>query len=95
MLAIAPEWGSWERVAGVLSLSLSDELQKRIRAWNAVWQAVLNPQKEIRWSDPGIGRQWIAEGEALVAAIQAEIGPSVRVIDGFAIYGPDAGPEGA
>lgn len=37
VLAITPEWGKWERVAGTLSPSLSDELRKRIQAWNTVW----------------------------------------------------------
>lgn len=95
VLAITPEWGKWERVAGTLSSSLSDELRKRIQAWNTVWQTVLNPQNEIRWPDPDVGRQWIDEGESLVAAIQAEVGPVVRVVEGFAAYDPDAWSEGA
>lgn len=89
VLVIAPEWGSWERVAGTFSSSLSDELRKRIRAWNTVWQTVLDPQIEIRWPDAGVGQQWIAEGKSLVVTIQAELGPSVRVIEGFAVYDPE------
>lgn len=82
-------------MAGTLTPSLTDELRKRIQAWNTIWQNVLNPQKEIRWPHPDIGRQWIDEGESLVVAVQAEVGPAVRVVEGFAAYDPDASPEGA
>lgn len=86
---MVPEWGNWRRVAGTLSHSLSEEVLERIQAWNTVWQTILNPQSEIRWPDSETGRRWIVEGKSLVEAIQAEAGPSVRVVEGFAAYDPD------
>jgi len=88
VLTIMPDWGNSQRVVGVFSPSLSSELRTRIRAWNDEWKFTLNPQKTIQWPEPEVGRQWIAEGNALVEAIQAELGSRYRVVGGFADYAP-------
>jgi hypothetical protein len=87
-LVLFPEWGGEERVPR--SIEISDVLRERVRAWNLTWQTVLDPVREIRWPDPEVGRQWIAEGNALVAALRHEIGMSIRIEGDFAAYDPDA-----
>lgn len=89
VLTILPAWGSSQRVVGTFSPSLSKDLQTRIREWNDEWQFTLNPRKTIHWPDPEIGRQWIAEGNALVEAIQTELGSKIRVVGGFSVYAPE------
>jgi hypothetical protein len=88
-LVIMPEWASSQRVVGIFSPRLSRDLQARIRAWNDEWKFTLNPQKTIHWPDPEIGRRWIEDGNALVEAIQAELGPRFHVVGGFADYAPE------
>jgi hypothetical protein len=88
-ITILPEWASSQRVVGIFSDRLSRDLQARIRAWNDEWKFTLNPQKTIRWPDPEIGRRWIEEGNALVEAIQAELGSRFRVVGGFSAYAPE------
>lgn len=85
-----PEWASSQRVVGIFSARLSRDLQTRIRAWNDEWKFTLNPQKTIRWPHPEIGRRWVEEGNALVEAIQAELGPRFHVVGGFADYAPES-----
>lgn len=72
------------------SIALSPELRRRLREWNETWQTILDPVTEIRWPDSAIGREWIAEGNALVIALQAEVGPAIRVVGDFVAYDPDA-----
>lgn len=87
-LVVFPEWGGRDVVGA--SIEISPELRDRFRVWNETWQVVLNPIFEIRWPDPEVGREWIAEGNALVRELQREIGPNLRVIGDFAAYDPDA-----
>ncbi|MBB2975928.1 hypothetical protein FHX49_001495 [Microbacterium endophyticum] len=87
-LFIFPEWGDREVVGE--SIVISPDLRKRFRAWNQTWQVVLDPVLEINWPDPEAGRQWIAEGNALVQDLQHEIGTKYRVVGDFAAYAPDA-----
>lgn len=89
VIVIRPEWGSSQRVIGTFSPSLSKDLQARIRAWNDEWQFTLNPQKTIHWPDPETGRLWIVEGNALVEAIQTELGSRFLVVGGFTDYAPE------
>lgn len=90
-VVLFPEWGYQERVTR--AIRVSDELRTRLRVWNDLWQTDLDPVEEgARWSDPEVGRQWIAEGNALVIALRAEIDPSIRVVGDFEMYGPDAYP---
>jgi hypothetical protein len=85
---VFPEWGGREVVSE--SISISPELRKRFRAWNRTWQEVLDPVFEIEWPDPAVGREWIAEGNALVRDLQHEIGQQLLVVGDFAVYDPDA-----
>jgi hypothetical protein len=71
------------------NLQISDALHLRLRNWNRIWQSVLDPVVEIRWPDAEVGRQWIAEGESLMRDLQVELGPRVRVVEGFRVYDPD------
>ena len=87
MLIVFPEWGGREVVPQ--SIDISPELRERFRSWNRTWQVVLDPIFEIKWPDPEVGREWIAEGNALVRDLQREIGPSLRVVGDFAAYDPD------
>ena len=70
-------------------MPISDSLRLRLRNWNHIWQSVLDPVKVIRWPDPEVGRQWIAEGEILVRDLQEELGPQLHVVEGFRVYDPD------
>ncbi len=83
-----PEWGRREVVGR--AVPISPELRYRLRVWNDTWQNVLDPVFEVRWPDPEIGRQWIAEGESLLRDLQEEVGPAFRVVGDFAAYDPDA-----
>lgn len=83
---VFPEWGGREVVSP--DVHISTELRKRFRVWNETWQRVLDPVTEKRWLDPEVGREWIREGEALVSALQDELGPSVRVRADFYGYAP-------
>ena len=87
-LLVFPEWGGREVVSR--SIDISPELRERLHAWNRTWQVVLDPVFEIKWPDPAAGREWIAEGDALVRDLQREVGPSLRVVADFAMYDPDA-----
>ena len=71
------------------NLQISDVLRLRLRNWNRIWQSVLDPVVEIRWPDAEVGRQWIAEGESMMRDLQVELGPRVRVVEGFRVYDPD------
>lgn len=88
---VFPEWGGREVVPR--SIDISAELRQRLREWNRTWQVVLDPVIEVRWPDPAIGREWIAEGEALVRDLQREIGPGLHVVGDFAMYSPDASED--
>ena len=81
--------GAGREVVGE-SIAISPGLRKRFRAWNQTWQVVLDPVSEINWPDPDVGREWIAEGNALVQDLQHEIGTKYRVVGDFAAYNPDA-----
>ena len=81
-----PEWFGGDRVPE--RFVVSADLRKRLREWNRVWETVLDPVTEMRWPDPQIGRAWIAEGEQLVADLQAELGPGLSVVGDFARYAP-------
>ena len=83
-----PEWGGGMPLPR--SDEISSELRSRLISWNHVWQTVLDPVFAIRWLYPDVGRRWIAEGESLVRELQAELGPTVRVVGDFAAYDPDA-----
>jgi hypothetical protein len=87
-LVVFPEWGGREVVPR--SIDISPQLRDRFRAWNETWQVVLDPIFEIRWPDPEVGREWIAEGNALVRDLQREVGPDLQVTGDFAAYDPDA-----
>ena len=87
-IRVFPEWGNREVVGPAAQISA--ELRSRFRKWNDTWQHVLDPVFDVRWTDPEVGRQWIAEGNALVCDLQDEVGPSFRVIGDFAAYDPDA-----
>lgn len=90
-LILFPEWGLQERVPR--ATAISDELRRRLRVWNDIWQTVLDPVfEDASWPDPEVGWQWIAEGHALVAALREEIDPSIRVVGDFDMYSPDAFP---
>ena len=54
---------------------------------------VLDPVLEIKWPDPAVGREWIAEGDALVRDLQREIGSSLRVVGDFVMYEPEASED--
>jgi hypothetical protein len=82
-----PEWGPRDLIPDFMPIS--DSLRQRLRSWNRIWQSVLDPVKEIRWPDPEVGRQWIAEGERLVRDLQSELGPELHVVEGFKAYDPD------
>jgi hypothetical protein len=82
-----PEWGPRDLIPDFMPIS--DSLRLRLRNWNHVWQSVLDPVEDIRWPDPDIGRQWIAEGESLVRDLQEELGPQLHVVEGFRVYDPD------
>ena len=90
-LLVFPEWGGREVVPR--SIDISPELRQRFSAWNRTWEIVLDPVFEIKWPDPAVGREWIAEGDALVRDLQREIGPSLRVLGDFAMYDPDASED--
>lgn len=83
-----PEWGRREVVGP--AVPILSELRHRLRVWNDTWQHVLDPVFEVRWPDPEIGRQWIAEGESLLRDLQEEVGPAFRVVGDLATYDPDA-----
>ncbi|MCK6068490.1 MULTISPECIES: hypothetical protein [Microbacterium] len=85
-LVLFPEWGGEDRVP--MAIELPVELRQRIRAWNLTWQTVLDPVFEVRWPDPEVGRRWIEEGNALVRALQDELGPSISVVGDFMDYDP-------
>ena len=87
-ILVFPEWGRREVVGP--AIHISPKLRHRFRAWNDTWQHVLDPVTEMRWHDPEIGRQWIAEGNSLVRDLQAEVGPAFRIVADFAAYDPDA-----
>ncbi|SDZ32559.1 hypothetical protein [Herbiconiux ginsengi] len=89
VLLLWPEWGPRDLLG---STPISDSLRLRLRNWNHTWQTVLDPVKEIRWPDAEVGRRWIAEGESLVRELQVELGPQVRVVEGFRVYDPDGEP---
>jgi hypothetical protein len=84
-IPVVPEWG---REVISAATPISRELRERLWAWNEIWQRVLDPVTEVKWPDPEVGRQWIREGEALVTALQVELGPSVPVVAGFYGYAP-------
>jgi hypothetical protein len=90
-LRLFPEWGRGDLVSPTVPLSAG--LRARLRAWNHTWETVLDPVSEIRWPDPEVGREWIAEGEALVVELRRELGPDVPVVAEFAVYSPDAPAE--
>lgn len=91
-LILFPEWGYQERVPQ--AIQISDDLRRRLREWNNIWQTVLDPVRDdASWPDPEVGRQWIAEGNSLVVALREEIDPSIRVIGDFDMYGPDTRPR--
>jgi hypothetical protein len=87
VLRLWPAWGPRDLIPDFMPIS--DALRLRLRAWNQIWQSVLDPMTEIRWPDAEVGRQWIAEGESLVRDLQAELGPQLRVVEGFRAYDPD------
>jgi len=87
-LRLFPEWGRGDLVSPTVPLSAG--LRARLRAWNRIWETVLDPVAEIRWPDPQVGREWVAEGEALVLELRRELGPDIRVVGEFAAYSPDA-----
>lgn len=89
-VVVVPEWFGGGMMLSWLPLSIG--VRRRLKAWNQIWEEVLDPVTEIRWPDPDVGRQWIAEGAALVRDIQGELGPSYRVRGEFAAYDPDAQP---
>ena len=82
-----PKWGPRDLIPAFMPIS--DSLRLRLRNWNHIWQSVLDPVKVIRWPDPEVGRQWIAEGEILVRDLQEELGPQLHVVEGFRVYDPD------
>jgi hypothetical protein len=85
-IRVFPEWGGRQLIPA--AIPISSELRERLWAWNEVWQRVLDPVTEVRWPDPEVGRQWIREGEALVTALQVELGPSKPVVGDFYGYAP-------
>ncbi|MFB2586773.1 hypothetical protein [Herbiconiux liukaitaii] len=86
VLMLVPAWSPRDLLG---SLPVSESLRLRLRDWNRMWQAVLDPVTEIRWPDAEVGRQWIAEGESLGRDLQIELGPQVRVVERFRVYDPD------
>ncbi|MDX2378108.1 hypothetical protein M4I32_15055 [Microbacterium sp. LRZ72] len=82
-----PEWCAGDIVSP--SVPLSPEIRQRLRTWNRTWERVLDPLHEVRWPGVETGRRWIADGELLVHDMQAELGPSIRVVGDFAAYDPD------
>lgn len=82
-------WPAWSFGQVLGNLQISDELRLRLQNWNRIWQSVLDPIEEIRWPDAEVGREWIAEGESLMSDLQVELGPQVRVVEGFRVYDPD------
>jgi hypothetical protein len=86
-----PDWGHrWPLWGGLDESALSSALTRDLKAWTRTWQVVLDPVFEVRWPDPVIGREWIAEGNRLVARLQAELGPGYLVVPSFERYSPDA-----
>jgi hypothetical protein len=86
-----PERGGREVVSR--TIGISRESRERLRALSQTRQVVPDPVIEIKWLDPAVGREWIADGNALVRDLQREIGPVVRVVGDFAAYDPDVKPE--
>lgn len=90
-----PDWGNAHSLwgGGPMSpddLGLSSGLTERLAEWTRIWQEVLDPSNGPEsWADPAVGRAWIAEGDALVKLLTAELHP--RPIEAsFDMYAPDA-----
>ncbi|MEN2741250.1 hypothetical protein ABCS02_25985 [Microbacterium sp. X-17] len=87
-LVLFPEWFGGDRIPE--TLKVPPEIRQRLREWNRTWESVLDPVIKVEWPDPAVGRAWIAEGNALVRELQAQLGSEIRVVGDFAAYDPDA-----
>lgn len=87
-LLIAPAWlgqsGLWtldakgrRRAADAEEIGLSDDLADRLEAWMDAFDAIYEEDQEARSRFPSPQEQaaWEREGEGIVAAITAELGP--------------------
>ena len=91
-LLIAPAWlgqsGLWtvdpkgrRRATDAEEIGLSDELADRLEAWMDAFDAIYEEDQEARSRFPTPEEQdaWEREGEAIVAAIRADLGPNWTV----------------
>ncbi|MCT9819215.1 hypothetical protein N3K63_02835 [Microbacterium sp. W1N] len=88
VIVLAPGWYAGDLMPDTFILTA--ELRAALRAWNRTWEHVLDPVTEIRWPTRPDGLEWAAEGERLVAELQAQLGPEYRVVRGFDAYDPDS-----
>jgi hypothetical protein len=91
-IAFFPDWGHpWPLWGGaeLEKLDLPEGLISRLEAWTRVWQEVLDPETEVKWPDPEVGRAWIVEGEDLVRQVRVaaeQVG--LTVTSSFHEYAP-------
>jgi hypothetical protein len=91
-LLIAPAWlgqsGLWtidargrRRATDAEEIGLSDGLGDRLEAWMDRFDAIYEEEQDARsrFPDPAEQAAWESEGEGIVAAIRAELGPSWTV----------------
>lgn len=80
-LRLAPEyacWPTWDDETGEnidpANLELSDALYARIREWDDTWQATYKPDDPVNsgFDNEEASERWIAEGEAIAAALAEE-----------------------
>ncbi len=64
---------------------LSEGLRGRLRSWQSTWEDLTwPPEEEERQIDAAQWASFVADGQALAAALQEEIGSDVEVRFGFA-----------
>lgn len=91
-LLIAPAWlglsGLWtldakgrRKAVDAEDLGLSEDLADRLEAWMDAFDAIYEEEQEARSRFPGEAEQcaWEAEGQAIAAAVAAELGPDWTV----------------
>ncbi len=91
-LLIAPSWigrsGLWltdakgaRREADAEDIGLSEDLADRLEAWMDLFDSIYDEDDEpaSAFASPADEQAWLAEGEAVAAAIASELGPAWTV----------------
>ena len=75
--AADPVWSDDGMVA-LEQLPITPRLRTTLRSWSGEWELILGPAFEVREKDRY--RRWLDAGRRHAIDLQAELGPSYRVI---------------